>query len=402
MKNSRLLSLLAACVVSLCSNFSMADASSLILNGASSYRDLGNDKFLAALYLELPSNNYENIISTTTAKRMEMRLTSSYSKRRWVNLWMQSIAISNSNKTFNSLAEPLVELFNQQKGGLEPGDIVSIQMTGDRCSYQVNGVTLAEDLPGGLFNLFANAWIGKAPPSTDFRNAMLGKDVDTDALHAQLAQIQPGEARINAITEWIAPPEPEIDEGQLLAEQKAAEEAAALAAAEAEKERTLENDALPTHAMLVPSAEPDATAIALAAAKKFVEQQTVEQAAEPEIDAESVAAAEEVAEEEFSVSSALAVKDYIRGAKKQIHKSLRYPNHAQQRGYQGQVRLTIEVDRNGELVNVAAAEQSPHKTLDRAAIRAVKKAAPYEPLPQEIIDETLSLTIPFKFTLVER
>ncbi|MGS2722535.1 TonB family protein [Porticoccus sp. GXU_MW_L64] len=419
MSTSRLLTLLAAGVISLCSSISLANTDNLILNGASSYRDLGNDKFLAALYLELPSNNYESIISTTTAKRMEMRLTSRYSKRRWVNLWMQSIAISNSNKTFNALAEPLVEVFNQQKGDLEPGDIVAIEMKGDRCFYQVNGVTLTGDLPGELFNLFANAWIGKAPPSADFRDAILGVDVDTIALQDQLAQIQPPEARVQAIQEWIAPPEPEIDEAQLLAEQKAKEQAAAkaaaLAAAEAEKERTLENDALPTHATVVPGAEPDTAAIALAAAKQFVDQQAVLPPAEPDtglagtelegtapeaVESE-VATADGAPEEVFSVSSALAVKDYVRSAKQQIYKSLKYPVSALDRGYQGQVRLNIEVDRNGKLLNVAAAQKSPYKTLDRAAIRAVKKAAPYKPLPQEIADETLSLSIPFKFALVD-
>ncbi|MCV6605934.1 MAG: TonB family protein [Porticoccaceae bacterium] len=398
MNSSRLLSLLAAAAIWLQSSVSLADASNLILNGASSYRDLGNDKFLAALYLELPSNNYDSIISTTTAKRMEMRLTSSYSKRRWVNLWMQGIAISNNSKTFNTLAEPLVEMFNQQKGGLEPGDIVAIEMADNHCNYQINGITLAEELPGELFKLFVNAWIGKAPPSADFRDAMLGKGVDASALQGQLAQIKPQDERISTITEWIAPPEPEIDEAELLAQQKAAEEAAALAAAEAEKEkqRTLENEALPTHAMLVPDAEQDPAAIALAAATLYVEQQ--QKAAALAVQQESNQSEQE---EAFSVTSALALKDYIRSAKKDIYRTLKYPISAQRSGHEGQVRLSIEVDREGNLVNVEAASKSAHRSLDRAAIKAVKKAAPYQPLPDAIDEQTLSLTIPFKFTLVE-
>ncbi|UTW46273.1 TonB family protein [bacterium SCSIO 12696] len=393
MNQARHSPLLVSMAISLLIGFTAipAQAKDLVLNGVSSYRELGNDKFLAALYLSAPGSNYEQIIAAPS-KRMEMRLTSSYSKRRWVNLWMQGIAISNSSQRFSNMAEPLVNLFNQQKGGLEPGDVVTISQSDNGSSYQINGVTLASGLPSELFDLFVNTWVGKAPPSSSFRDAILGKGDNLGNMEQQLATITPASGRVTAVEAWIAPPEPEIDEAQLLAEQKAAEEAAAraeaLVKAEADAAQKAAEASIPTQVALVNGfmlndLGYDPHAITLAAAEALQQQ------------------AESLAEDAFSVESALALKDYIRTTKKEIHGSLKYPPRALRQGYEGQVRLNIELDRQGNLVKVEAAEKSRHKTLDSAAIRAVKKAAPYEPIPDEISEEVLSLSIPFKFTLVQ-
>lgn len=375
MTKSKYLSILAGCAFALCLSLTtpVATAETLQLNGAASFKDLGEERFVAALYMDLPSSDYSHITSTTTARRMEMRMTSSYSKRRWSNLWLQSIAISNRSSQFKSLAEDMVGLFSHQKGGLEANDVVVLAYENDSCSYQINGVTLASDLPGELFNLFLNAWIGKAPPSVDFRNAILGKDIDLESLQARLNGINPAQDRIALVEEWF---EPKIDEAQLLAEQQAAEAAkAAEAEAKAAEEAKAEEEA--------------------ALAEERQKQLEAERLAREE-------AARKEQEEALTLASVLALNEYLKATKKEIYGSLRYPRRAEKLGYEGQVRLNIEVDRNGKLLNVEASSNSPYKSLDRAAISAVKRAAPYEPVPDVIRDETLNLSIPFRFSLVKK
>ena len=78
-----------------------AAQSNLVMNGSSVYADLGKDQFAAALYLETQQQNPGRTHSMQGQKRMEVRVLNNYSKRRWFNLWMQSISINNSREIFS-------------------------------------------------------------------------------------------------------------------------------------------------------------------------------------------------------------------------------------------------------------------------------------------------------------
>jgi protein TonB len=68
--------------------------SNLVMDGSSVYADLGKDQFAAALYLETLQQNPSIAHSMQGEKHMEVRVLNNYSKRRWFNLWMQSISIN--------------------------------------------------------------------------------------------------------------------------------------------------------------------------------------------------------------------------------------------------------------------------------------------------------------------
>lgn len=390
-------------------------AQDMPLNGAAAYQDLGKDRFLAALYLEAPSNNPDTILGSSFAKRMEIRLTSDYSKRRWVNLWMQGMAINNNSATFNQMANALVDLFAQQKGGVKTGDVVTIDLDPDKgCSYSINGIILASDQPAKLFDLFLRAWVGQVPPSSEFREEILG-NVDTALMKVKLSQISPNEERISVIQEWLAPPEEEqvaeaetsdesttekADQKEVVAENKTDEPETAKKVATAstpkpeqsqkvEETEVADAEFVPSIRPLVPEPEDDPVAKALQASAKQLaaSKQTQETAAEEDDD------------QEVSIEMILAMQEYTKSAMKQVYKSIKYPNSALRRGDEGQVRLSVRVDRNGELVNVEATQECDHSSLNREAIRAVKKAAPFNSLPEVITDSPLELTIPISFRL---
>lgn len=61
------------------------------------------------------------------------------------------------------------------------------------------------------------------------------------------------------------------------------------------------------------------------------------------------------------------------------------------------VRLTVKS--NGELVSHKIVESSGSKVLDNAALASIARAAPFPSIPSEVGQETVSVSVPFRFTI---
>jgi protein TonB len=61
------------------------------------------------------------------------------------------------------------------------------------------------------------------------------------------------------------------------------------------------------------------------------------------------------------------------------------------------VRLTVKS--NGELVKNEVVKSSGSKALDKAALASIEKAAPFPSIPIEVGQETVTVSVPFRFTL---
>ena len=72
--------------------------------------------------------------------------------------------------------------------------------------------------------------------------------------------------------------------------------------------------------------------------------------------------------------------------------TLNYPEAARGKLY-GSLKLSVTLDKNGEVLFVNIDESSGHKVLDEAAQRIVKMAAPYAPFPPAISRDTDQLII---------
>jgi protein TonB len=73
--------------------------------------------------------------------------------------------------------------------------------------------------------------------------------------------------------------------------------------------------------------------------------------------------------------------------------NLNYPDEARRRKLYGSLRLMVAVLPDGSLNEVALLETSGHQTLDDAAIRIVRLAAPFAPFPDELRQSTDVLEI---------
>ncbi|MGA9665072.1 MAG: energy transducer TonB [Gallionella sp.] len=73
--------------------------------------------------------------------------------------------------------------------------------------------------------------------------------------------------------------------------------------------------------------------------------------------------------------------------------NLNYPEQARRQKIFGKLQLSVSINKDGSVENVEVSTPSGHPLLDAAAIRIVRLAAPYAPLPPNITKDTDILTI---------
>lgn len=378
-------------------------------NGAAVYTEFGNNVYIGTLYLDSPGTSADNILTSSQAKRMELRLATAMSPRRWSRNWTQSIAINAPRDVMVAAANELSAAFGAFKGDLKPGDSAIIDYNPvDGTSLSVNGVILVTGKSPELFNLFLSSWIGPVPPSTDFKNAILGME-DWDEAYAAFQSMAPEEGRVAAIEAW----ESEV--------KKAEEEAIAQAEAEAQAEeeaRKKEEEAARREAeqeeleeqqrqAMLEEEKRKAEEAARQAAVQTGNQGTADDGADV-VDAQASASADTAQDgsegagdegDAFSVEDILAQQDYTTSIVSHIYKSVKYPATAVRRNQEGSVRAMITIDKGGNLVGVQIVEKAPYDVLNGAVEDAIRDAAPFPAIPEAIKESSIELMIPVSFRL---
>jgi len=84
--------------------------------------------------------------------------------------------------------------------------------------------------------------------------------------------------------------------------------------------------------------------------------------------------------------------------------NLNYPTELKQRGVAGDLLMTVGVNRDGSVESINVQRESGIPELDQAAMRIVRLAAPYAPLPAEIASEVdvLHITRTWRFSAGNR
>jgi protein TonB len=375
----------------------------LLMNGSSVYSDLGRDQFAAALYLETRQNNADIAHSIQGAKRMEVRVLNNYSKRRWFNLWMQSISINNSRESFSKSAQDLISLMQAAKSAPQKGDFIEYLSSPDRgTSMRFNGIQLITGLPNEVFGLLLHTWIGAIPPTTSFKDEILGNQPNLQA-NELLETVTTDPQRIALVKSWMKPPKP-------VAVAKVAEQPAVKKNTKAKAIAALKPKASPEPTVVKPSAPATsvvattvaavtATELPAAIADTTVENPLSKDSSPSVPDTLTAANSDSEDDIDFSVAEALAMRDYTPRVVQAIYKKISYPSRAIDRGYEGTVRMSIIVSKNGALEQVTVAQKSRHSLLNQAAIRATERAAPFPELPADLNTDQFEITVPITFKL---
>ena len=84
--------------------------------------------------------------------------------------------------------------------------------------------------------------------------------------------------------------------------------------------------------------------------------------------------------------------------------NLNYPEQARKQQLFGKLQLSVSIRADGSVENIEVSKTSGHRILDAAAMRIVKLAAPYSPLPPNITKDTdvLTITRTWSFTSLDR
>jgi len=376
-------------VIAIALLFSCLAKAELTLNGSTIYSDLGRDQFVAALYTETAHNNPEVIQAMDSEKRMEVRILNNYSKRRWINLWMQSISINNSRENFSDSAEELIALMQAPKSAPQKGDILEYLFSPESgTSMHFNGTELISDLSGEVFGLLLRTWIGAIPPSTNFKDELLGNQRNTKARDL-LQNMTADKQRVALAASWVIP-EPAKTPAPKLKAEVIPEPVEIAETQEAPLEQPKEDPVVAAE-----TAGADKTSADEDSDLKNLVSNEASVAPAGEVNEESEAE-EEI---DFNVAEALAQRDYTPLVVQKIYQNISYPSRAVSRNQQGTVRVAIEIGRSGELKNSLATQKSKHSSLNKAALKAVEKAAPFPTLPEQITADSFELSIPITFQL---
>ncbi len=91
--------------------------------------------------------------------------------------------------------------------------------------------------------------------------------------------------------------------------------------------------------------------------------------------------------------------DTLKDLKKKIERVWQYPPQAAMRGIYGDLYIKFTIDKKGKLISLELLRTSGYKMLDDAAIKALKDAEPFWPLPDDWQKDSLTITGHFIYTL---
>lgn len=388
-----------------------------LLNGVAVHTELGKEQFIAGLYSDSLSKEAMPLLTEDVNKRIQVRvLADELSSRRFKRMWIEGIAINSSQADLQANAQKMADFSNMLRAKLVKGDILTIDrsMT-EGLTVNLNGTLLGTVDDRHFFDLLLRTWIGSVPLSSNFREQLLNEGEIQSDLLARFEATRPSDERIAAVERAITAATQKERE-----EQKAAVQPV-LAAVEEPAPTLIEAPTLtkPSLALAPPTLGIDPPDMS---APGKTEQASTEQK-NPEVKKEptkaqtptqvakatptpkpSASADEDILEDEddgeaFTAASLLSRQLYIGQVKSWAQKELSYPDRALRRSWEGNVRLDVTLDRKGKVVTVEIAEQAEHDVLTKEALRAVKDAAPFPSMPDDVKGDTFLFTLPVAFKL---
>ncbi|MCK5099454.1 MAG: energy transducer TonB [Desulfobacteraceae bacterium] len=95
-----------------------------------------------------------------------------------------------------------------------------------------------------------------------------------------------------------------------------------------------------------------------------------------------------------------SAKEYFEMLNLRVHSFKEYPDFAKSRHIDGKVKVQFVLAEDGRMSNLKIIKSSRHKSLDNAALEAVKKASPFPRPPAFLFKTPVTLSINILFELV--
>jgi TonB family protein len=94
-----------------------------------------------------------------------------------------------------------------------------------------------------------------------------------------------------------------------------------------------------------------------------------------------------------------ALRGYIGQIQRIIEGAKQYPEASRQAGREGKVKIQFTIFRNGKVGNIKLLTRTPYPNLNREAMDAVKRAAPFSSFPNSLPGQSVNVILPFRFEL---
>lgn len=360
--------------------------------GIGLYSELKKGYFYGALYCELETQDESLLMSYKGFKQLEMRIAvDSISPRKFRKLFNNMIAISNPSSVYEKHGNDIVRFTEILKDKLVMGDQIIVNNDKQKTQVFINR-QLALTLNNPQFlNVLLKGWIGRFPPNAQFKQDVLG--LSGQPHKNAFYTLNYSDQRQQQIAAWWQD-DTLTTQAQQEKEQQAERERQRIAAAEQKRLETLAKQAK------TQQEQKAAQRLAAIAREKQIEEEakqkalTLKRAQERErkIQAEQKRIAEL---EKIQLLENRYFKQLVRAANEKVM----YPEKAYRRGQEGYVKIRVFINAEGEVMDAETEQSSEVSALDRAALKAAKKASPYPPIPKEIpLDEgQYEFSIPFRF-----
>jgi TonB family protein len=379
-------------IFNLCVSFLLASfcsstlAAEPLLNGISTHIDLGKEQFIGALYSTTLSDNADKLLANAQPMRMELKIVApeGITTRRFSRWWIEGMAINNSPALLTEQADNMVKFDGLFKGRFSTNDTVAFSYEPSKgVNITVNDVLLGNIAGDKFFSMLLRTWIGKVPLSSDYKDGILKNGKVNAELKARFDKIKPTKDRTTEVAGWSKIKSP------------------ADIAADKEKEKEAKEAALAAATAKTSSASSSIDNAKLAAQKAELAkaEAAAKLAAQKAAAAAATAASDDDEKPALTAQTLLARQFFVSDQLKKIYGNVRYPKKALERNQTGSVRITVVIDRKGNLINSSIAQASDVDTLNEAALEAVTKSAPFSALPDAISGTTFEFTAPLKFTL---
>ncbi len=409
------------------------DSPNLQLNGVSGYTSLGTQQFIAALYLETPSTNAEQVLQADTAIMLEMRISADrLSQRRFNRHWIESVTINSDSQQMKKQINNFSRFSKFFKGQLLRGDSVELEYNPQRgdVAVKLNSFTLGHIRSKAFFKLLLRSWIGDVPLSSEFRQELLSPNTQNPQLLAYFNSLIPSTARLRETRGWNRPSpkklavnkhaparitQPLPSQSLINSLQAVKPNAKTVATTNSRVEskritrvpkgnntlrKTKNSLTRPKSSLTRPKSStqakettPPPTQATLSSASTAVKipPQTATGNGEQPSSAGSTS--------DFYEAALLARQQYYKQLSSQIYKFQTLPRQAFQRRLEGDARVSITINRRGEVTDVRLEKESKHDIFNRQALDAVISASPFPPVPESIRGETYTFSVPINYKL---
>ncbi len=173
------------------------------LNGIASYQSGGEEIFIAAVLTEQPTNDPVLLLDAEVAKTAEVHIVRDVQRADWVALWQTCTSANNPQALIDKTTPALTTMFATIKGDLKTGDNMrATYRPGEGTALILNDTRLGDIYPNKeIFTLLVNCMVGKAAPSPEFLDHILGNSRDPALIRRYIA-LQPTSQRKQEVAAW--------------------------------------------------------------------------------------------------------------------------------------------------------------------------------------------------------